>query len=133
MSSRDTRPISFVAPSGPIREHSQAEDDPGQRLLAAAGFPEGAQNEIMRALTVEAEGRKADIAKPLKGFGSGVFEVALKYRTDAYRTIYALQLEERLWVLHAFQKKAKQGIKTPKRDIALIRERLKRLKKELQQ
>ena len=65
--------------------------------------------------------------------GSGVFEVMLKYRTDAYRTVYALQLEERLWVLHAFQKKAKQGRKTPKKDIDLIRERLKRLKKELQQ
>ena len=59
--------------------------------------------------------------------------MALKYRTGAYRTVYALQLGERLWVLHAFQKKAKQGIKTPKKDIDLIRERLKRLKKELQQ
>ena len=44
----------------------------------------------MQALTVAAEGRKADIAKPMKGFGAGVFEVALKYRTDAYRTVYAL-------------------------------------------
>ena len=87
----------------------------------------------MRALTVAAEGRKADIAKPMKGFGSGVFEVALKYRADAYRTVYALQLGDRLWVLHAFQKKAKQGIKTPKKELDLIRERLKRLKKELQQ
>ncbi len=87
----------------------------------------------MRALTVAAEGHKADIAKPLKGFGSGIFEVALRYRTDAYRTVYAVQLEERVWVLHAFQKKAKQGIKAPKQDIDLIRERLKRLKKELQQ
>ena len=85
----------------------------------------------MQALTVAAEGRKADIAKPMKGFGSGVFEVALKYRTDAYRTIYALQLGERIWVLHAFQKKAKQGVKTPKKEIDLIGERLKRLKKEL--
>lgn len=59
--------------------------------------------------------------------------MTVKYRTDAYRTVYALQLEERLWVLHAFQKKAKQGIKTPKKDIDLIRERLKRLQKELQQ
>ena len=117
MRSRDTRLISW------IRAARKAFD----------GFPEGAQNEIMRVLTVAAEGRKADIAKPLKGFGSGVFEVALQYRTDAYRTVYALQLKERLWVLHAFQKKAKQGIKTPKKDIDLIRERLKRLKKELQQ
>ena len=64
---------------------------------------------------------------------SGVFEVALKYRTDACRTVYTLQFGERLWVLHAFQKKAKQCIKTPKKDIDLIRERLKQLKKELQQ
>ena len=69
----------------------------------------------------------------LKGFGSGIFEVALKHRTDAYRAVYALQLEERVWVLHAFQKKAKQGIKTPKKDIKLIGARLKRLKKELRQ
>ena len=87
----------------------------------------------MRALTIAAEGRKADIAKPLKGFGSGIFEVALRYRTDAYRTVYAVQLGEGVWVLHAFQKKAKQGSKTPKQDIDLIGERLKRLKKELQQ
>ncbi len=83
----------------------------------------------------DGRGRKADIAKPMKGFGfgSGIFEVALKHRTDAYRAVYALQLEERVWVLHAFKKKARQGIKTPKKDIDLIRERLKRLKKELQQ
>ncbi|MYA79063.1 MAG: type II toxin-antitoxin system RelE/ParE family toxin [Acidobacteriia bacterium] len=117
MRSRDTRPISW------IRAARKAFD----------GFPERPQNAIMRALTVAAEGRKADIAKPLKGFGSGVFEVALKDRTNAYRTVYALQLEERVWVVHAFQKKAKQGIGTPKKDIDLIGERLKRLKKELRQ
>ncbi|MDE0405615.1 MAG: type II toxin-antitoxin system RelE/ParE family toxin [Nitrospira sp.] len=117
MRSRDTRPISWIKAA----------------RNAFDVFPEGAQDEIMRALTVAAEGRKTDIAKPLKGFGSGVFEVALKYHTDAYRTVYALHLGEQLWVLHAFQKKAKHGIKTPKKDIDLIRERLKRLKKELQQ
>ena len=87
----------------------------------------------MRALTVAAEGRKADIAKPLKGFGSGIFEVALKHRTDAFRAVYALQLEKRVWVLHAFKKKASRGTRTPKKDIDLIRERLRRLKKEIQQ
>ena len=78
------------------------------------------------------EGQKADIAKPLKGVGAGVFEVVLQYRTDAYRTVYALQLGERLWVVHAFQKKAKQGIKTPTKEIDLSRARLKRLKQEFQ-
>ena len=70
MRSRDTRAISWIKAA----------------RKAFDGFPEGAQDEILRALTVAAEGRKADIAKPLKGFGSGVFEVALKYHTDAYRT-----------------------------------------------
>ena len=115
MRSRDTRSISWIKAA----------------RKAFDGFPVKVQDGIMRALTVGAEGRKADITKPLKGFGSGVFEVALKYRTDAYRTVYVLSLREQLWVLHAFQKKAKHGIKTPKKDIDLIRERLKRLKKEL--
>ena len=58
---------------------------------------------------------------------AGVFEVVLQYRTDAYRTVNALQLGEWLWVVHAFQKKAKQGIKTPTKEIDLIRARLKRI------
>lgn len=60
-------------------------------------FPESAQTEILRALVVAAEGGKADIAKPMKGFGSGVFEVALKYRGDAFRTVYAVQIGDALW------------------------------------
>ena len=115
--SRDTRPISWIRAA----------------RRAFGNFPQGPQNAILQALTVAAEGRKADIAKPLKGFGSGIFEVALKHRTDAYRAVYALQLEERVWVLHAFKKKARRGTSTPKKDIDLIRERLKRLKKEFQQ
>lgn len=87
---------------------------------------------MLRALTTAAEGRKHDLAKPMTGFGAGVFEVALKYRTDAYRTVYALQLGEEVWVLHAFVKKSTQGIKTPKKEVDLIGERLRRLKKELQ-
>ena len=116
MKSRDTRPIAWIKAA----------------RKAFVSFPEGAQDGILRALTVAAEGQKADIAKPLKGVGAGVFEVVLQYRTDAYRTVYALQLGEWLWVVHAFQKKAKQGIKTPTKEIDLIRARLKRLKQEFQ-
>ena len=94
-------------------------------------FPQEAQIEIMRALTVAAEGHKVDIAKPLKGFGSGVYEVALRFRTDAYRTIYALNIGEEVWVIHAFQKKSRFGIKTPQHEIDLIKERIKRLKEIL--
>jgi phage-related protein len=73
----------------------------------------------------------ADIAKPMHGLGSGVFEIALPFRGDAFRVVYAVQLGEEIWVVHAFQKKSTQGIKTPKREIDLIRDRLKRLKEML--
>lgn len=82
------------------------------------------------ALEVAAAGQMADIAKPMKGFGGGVYEIALPHRGDAYRAVYAVQIGDDLWVVHTFQKKSTQGIKTPQREIAVIRERLKRLKEE---
>jgi phage-related protein len=94
-------------------------------------FPEGAQLEMARALTILAEGQMPDTAKPLTGFGSGVMELALKHRGDAFRVVYALQIDDDIWVLHAFQKKSKTGIKTPKAEIDLIHERLKRLRERL--
>lgn len=94
-------------------------------------FPQGAQLEMARALTVVAEGGFPEIAKPLKGFGSGIYELALKYRTDAYRVVYAVQIGDDIWILHAFQKKSKSGIKTPKAETDLVLERLKRLKEAL--
>jgi phage-related protein len=60
-----------------------------------------------------------------------VYEIALRFRGDAYRAVYALQLDEDIWVVHAFRKKAKTGIRTPKHGIDLIRERLQRLEKML--
>lgn len=96
-----------------------------------ARFPEGARLRVLQTLTIAAEGGKADIAKPLKGFGSGLFEVAFAYRREAYRVVYALQLDTDIWVLHAFQKKSKTGIKTPKEEIGLVRARLKRLQEVL--
>ena len=64
--------------------------------------------------------------------GSGVFEIALRFRGNAFRVIYAVQLGDDLWVIHAFQKKSKTGIQTPKQEVDLIKERLKRLKELLQ-
>jgi phage-related protein len=94
-------------------------------------FPKDVQLRMRRALTIAAEGQKSDIAKPMKGLGSGVFEIALKYRTDAYRAIYAVQIEEAVWVIHAFKKKPKTGIKTPKQEIDLVRQRIKAVKEIL--
>jgi phage-related protein len=109
---RKTRPVSWIRVA--LREFE--------------AFPEGARSICLAALTIAAEGGKADLAKPLHGMGSGVFEIALPFRGDAFRIVYAVQLGEEIWVVHAFQKKSTQGIKTPKREIDLIKERLKRLK-----
>jgi phage-related protein len=90
-----------------------------------------AQERITDALVIAARGEKAGIAKPMRGFGSGVFEIALPYQGEAYRTVYAVQMGEEVWVIHAFQKKSTQGIKTPQREIDVIRERITRLKERL--
>ena len=95
-------------------------------------FPEGAQSIVMSALTIAAEGGKADIAKPWHAMGSGVFEIALPFRGDAFRVIYAVQIADEIWIVHAFQKKSHRGIKTPKREIDLVKDRLKKLKEMLQ-
>src|SRR3954452_1603163 len=94
-------------------------------------FPQGARDAVLDALTVVAGGGMPGIAKPLKGFGSGVLELALRHRSEAYRVVYAVQIGADIWVLHAFQKKSKTGIKTPKAEVDLIHERLKRLKEML--
>jgi phage-related protein len=94
-------------------------------------FPAGAQEVCLAALTIAAEDDKADIAKPMKGMGSGVFEIALRFKGDAFRVVYALQIDSDVWIIHAFQKKSKTGMKTPKQEMDLIHERLKRLKELL--
>ena len=103
----------------------------GAARKAFDGFPEGAQSICLSALTIAAEGGKAGIAKPMKGLGSGVLEIALPHRGNAFRVVYAVQLGTDLWVVHAFQKKSTQGIKTPKHEIDLIKDRIKRLKEML--
>ncbi len=114
--SRNTRPISWIKPA--LREFE--------------AFPDVVKSRCLTALTIAAEGGKADIAKPMRGLGSGVFEIALPFRGDAFRILYAVQLGQDIWVVHAFQKKSKSGIKTLKAEIDLIKERLKRLKEMLQ-
>ena len=112
---RKTRPISWIKAA----------------LKEFETFPEGARSICLAALTIAAEGSKADIAKPMHDLGSGVFEIALPFRGDPFRMVYAVQLGEEIWVVHAFQKKSKQGTKTPQREIDLIKDRLKRLKEML--
>ena len=94
-------------------------------------FPKDVQGDMLDALTVAAEGGKSDKAKPFKGVEGGVFEIALRYRSDAFRAIYAVKIDADLWAIHAFQKKSKSGIKTPQMEVDLIHDRLKRLKEAL--
>jgi phage-related protein len=112
---RDTRPISWIKAARKEFEK----------------FPPAAQSICLAALTIAAEGGKADIVKPLHGFGSSVFEIALPHRGNAFRVIYAVQLGDDIWVIHAFQKKSTHGIATPKHEVDLIHDRLKRLKEAL--
>lgn len=65
-------------------------------------------------------------AKPLKGFGgAGVLELIEDYRSATYRAVYTIRFASTVYVLHVFEKKSKRGIATPKRDLDLIRDRLK--------
>ncbi len=78
-------------------------------------------------------GEKYQEAKPLKGCGNGVYEVVSNHDTNTYRAVYIVNLGDSVYVLHAFQKKSKRGIKTPKEEIDKINNRLKQLKQALKQ
>jgi len=86
-------------------------------------FPRAVQKDAGYALWLAQLGEKHDKTKPLKGF-RGVMEMVSDYQTDTYRTIYAVKLGTKLYVLHAFQKKSKRGIATPKKEMDVIRRRL---------
>jgi phage-related protein len=86
-------------------------------------FPKGAQKLLGDELQLIQFGGMPKDVKPFKGVGSGVLEIALRYATDAYRVVLAVQIGKRIYVLHAFQKKSKKGIETPKRDVDLIKKR----------
>lgn len=109
----------------------------GSSLKDLREFPDEVKDEMGFALYEAQCGLKPAAAKPLKGFdGAGVLEVVSGYQSDTYRAVYTVQLEERVYVLHAFQKKSKKGIATPKADMELIKRRLRQaedLHKEWQQ
>jgi phage-related protein len=77
------------------------------------------------ALYAAQVGEKPPEAKPLRGFGgAAVLELAENYRGDTYRAVYTVGFTGKICVLHVFQKQAKHGISTPKKEIDLIRDRL---------
>ena len=93
-------------------------------------FPEKVQKKIGAALSIAQFGGKLPGAKPWKGAGSVVFEIVEDYRSDAYRAIYTVKFADAVYVVHAFQKKSPSGIRTPRRDVELVAQRLKRAQQE---
>ena len=91
-------------------------------------FPPDARRIIGGELQLMQYGGMPKDAKPFRGIGSGVIEIAIRHDGEAYRTVVALQLGRNIYVLHAFQKKSKKGIATPKQDVDLIKQRYKEAK-----
>ena len=97
-------------------------------------FPAAVQREMGYALFQAQMGdRHRSMAKTLKGFGGGkTIEVRESFEGNAYRAVYTVRYAEAVFVLHAFQKKSKSGIVTPKRDLELIERRLRDLVHEME-
>jgi len=98
----------------------------GSSLDDLRAFPRDVQHAIGFALREAQLGGKHESARPLKGFkGAGVLEIIEDYDGDTYRAVYTVKLAGSVYVLHAFQKKSKKGIKTPKHELELIKARLR--------
>lgn len=90
-------------------------------------MPDEVQDDFGYALDLAQHGKQADYAKPMKGDLRDVIEI----RTDdhagdsTFRVAYTIKLGDIVYVLHAFQKKSNKGNETPKRELDLLRKRLK--------
>jgi phage-related protein len=90
------------------------------------GFPDEVQDHMGYALYVAQRGDKHRDAKVLSGFGgAGVVEIVTDHRGDTFRAVYTVRFAGAIYVLHAFQKKSKSGRATPRRDLELIKQRLR--------
>lgn len=89
------------------------------------GFPPKVQDNFGFELFLAQTGQHPPSAKLLKGMGGGMVELVDDFDGDTYRAVHTVRFESAVYVLHAFKKKSKQGIKTPQGDIELIKQRLK--------
>ena len=94
-------------------------------------FPKGARNILGRELTRIQLGSQPRNGKWLTGIGPGVQEIRIAYSKEAYRVIYVAKIADCIYVLHAFHKKAKSGIATPKEELELASKRYRDLVKSL--
>jgi phage-related protein len=95
----------------------------GDSLKNIRSFPEEVRTSLGYALQLVQAGETPMDTKPFKGVGRGVYEIVKRYDTDTYRAIYVVKIGGKIYVLHAFQKKSKRGIKTPQADVDLIKQR----------
>jgi phage-related protein len=94
-------------------------------------FPQEVRRRVGGALWDAQCGLKAAYAKPLRGFGgAGVLEIVDDHDGDTYRAVYTVRFADVVYVLHAFQKKSKRGIATPKQELDLIEQRLRRARED---
>ena len=111
----------------PVRWIASSRDD-------LRDFPEEVRLRVGGALWEAQTGGKAAWAKPLKGYGgSGVVEIVADHDGAPYRAGYTVRFAGGVYGLHAFEKKSKSGIATPKRDLALIETRLRRAEEDYRQ
>jgi len=97
-------------------------------LANVRGFSFSVQDDIGYALYVAQLGDTHRSAKPLHGLGSGVMEIVSNDASGTYRAVYVVSIGDSIYVVHAFQKKSKAGIKTPKSELDIIQQRLKQLR-----
>src|SRR5271163_3600604 len=89
------------------------------------GFPRQVQDRFGFQLYLARIGQHPPSAKPLKGLGSGIVELVDDFDGDTYRAVYTVRFGDAVYVLHAFKKKSKRGIKTPQSEIDLVKRRLR--------
>lgn len=105
----------------------------GSTRKAVQDFPLTVRQAVGFALFQAQLGGKHADTKPLKGFGgASVLEIVERFDGDTYRAVYTVKFAGVIYVLHAFEKKSKQGIKTPKQDLDLIKRRLQQAKEDYQ-
>lgn len=106
----------------------------GSTKKAVQDFPLTVRQAVGFALFQAQLGGKHKDTKPLKGFGgAGVLEIVERFDSDTYRAVYTVKFAGVIYVLHAFQKKSKKGIQTPKQDLDLIKRRFQQAQDDYQQ
>ena len=108
-----------IEPSKPVEWLGSTQED-------IRDMPEAVRRVFGYALYIAQMGGVHPDAKPLRGYGGhNVMEVVANFDGDTYREVYTVRFEEAVYILHVFQKKSHQGIRTPQRDLATINARLK--------